>query len=118
MHYYFLFEYKMSSFTIAMDNHANSFVQGENGCLAHLTTSESLLDLFFKIVRGLTDIFSWVSKIIQEATLNNDPHLLANLFILTFQTRDIRGGKGERTLFYEMFLCTKTIQILVFYCCH
>lgn len=94
----------MSSFTTAMDNHFNGFVQGENGCLAHKTTSESLLDLFFKIVRGLTDIFSWVIKIIQEATLNNDPYLLANLFILTFQTRDIRGGKGERTLFYEMFL--------------
>jgi hypothetical protein len=28
---------------------------------------------------------------------------LEDLIVLTFQTRDVRGGKGERDLFYHLY---------------
>ena len=76
-------------------------VQGENGHDALSTTSQSLLDLFFGLVRGLAPerLREMVSKVISTENVED----IKSLFVLMFQTRWCRGGKGEKKLFYELF---------------
>ena len=43
-----------STFIQGMDNlKANKLVNGENGTLEHISTENSLVDLFFKLMRGM-----------------------------------------------------------------
>jgi hypothetical protein len=97
----------MSTFIEAMDKETEKkFVLGENDCPALETTSELLVDFFFQLVRNLDKIkiISYIQKIKTEFDETKNVQLLIDLFVLTFQTRDIRNGKGERDLFYIMFL--------------
>ena len=43
-------------------------------------------------------------RISAEARTKGDPELLKNLFVLAFQTRWCRGGKGERNVFYHLLV--------------
>jgi hypothetical protein len=69
-----------------------------------------LLALSFKLVRGLED--ASLHKMMQDClmfevgtvTSKTQVSSLADLVVMAFQTRDVRGGKGERDLFYKMFL--------------
>lgn len=97
-----------SKFVNALDElqpHLNGLVPGENGALSQSTTSSLLLDLFFKLVRNLSeeDLKNSVSNILTFVKKNEDVSLLADLFVLMFQTRDCRCGKGEKNLFYLLF---------------
>ena len=97
----------MSTFLEAMDKETEKkFVLGENNCPVLQSTSELLVDFFFQLVRGLdkTKIISYIQKIKNEYEETKNIQLFTDLFVLTFQTRDIRNGKGERDLFYTMFL--------------
>jgi hypothetical protein len=99
----------MSTFIAAMDSTANRLANlspGENGMLEQKTTSSDLLDLFFKAVRNLpvTTLRDMFATVLVNANTNNDADLLADLIVLVFQTRDTRGGKGEKMLFYIMLL--------------
>ena len=90
------------------DTLPSSHRRGENGH-AELTAEglgDALLALFDKIVRGLDEarISSFVADIIAEARTKGDPELLKNLFVLAFQTRWCRGGKGERNVFYHLLV--------------
>ena len=81
---------------------------GENGH-AELTAEglgDPLLALFDKTVRGLDEarISSFVADIIAEARTKGDAEPLKNLFVLAFQTRWCRGGKGERKIFYHLLV--------------
>lgn len=71
----------------------------ENGMVAHSTTSNANLDLFFKIgaARGLTEdeLISLFS-----AAFNEDAQLAVRCL---FFNRDIRGGQGERRSFRVIF---------------
>ena len=92
-----------------MDSTANRLANlspGENGMLEQKTTSSDLLDLFFKAVRNLpfTSLRDMFATVLANANANNDADLLADLIVLVFQTRDTRGGKGEKMLFYSMLL--------------
>uniref|UniRef100_A0A7S4HV64 TROVE domain-containing protein n=1 Tax=Vannella robusta TaxID=1487602 RepID=A0A7S4HV64_9EUKA len=67
----------------------------ENGALSFPTTLDSCVDLFFKTVRGISEEnlvplldAAWAES--PEATLR-----------IIFQTRDCRGGKGEKKIFYQ-----------------
>jgi hypothetical protein len=73
---------------------------------SHASSASSLLDLFFKLVRDLPeqDLKDTVSTILTIVKTTGDSHLLSDLFVLVFQTRDCRGGKGEKMLFYRLFL--------------
>ena len=68
---------------------------------ANVYTEEGVGDLrvalFTQLVRGLdeTSIINLVNKIVPLG-----PEYLKDLIIMAFQTRDVRGGKGERDLFY------------------
>ena len=73
-----------------------------NGDACLKKTSSSLLDLFFKLVRGLDaeELASLFSAAVTEAT---EPEAKADLIVLAFQTRATRGhGKGEKDLAYQL----------------
>jgi len=65
----------------------------ENAALAYASTSSALLDLFFKGVRGATNLTQMLEAAWKEDALST--------LKLIFQTRDCRGGKGEKRLFHD-----------------
>ncbi len=75
---------------------------GVNG--AHVYTSEGvendLLALFTMLNRDLEA--SWIDEHVNKILQKQDNGMLRDLLVLAFQTRDVRGGKGERTLFYNL----------------
>jgi len=94
--------YRMSTFLNAMDTSAQNYTFTEKGQLSFTSKgiNSDLLALYFKLVRGASEeqIIDLASKV-----SDNRPYL-EDLIVLTFQTRDVRGGKGERQLFYILFL--------------
>ena len=91
----------MTDFVSAMDVSAN-YTFTENGQLSFTTkgVNSNILALYFKLVRGADE--DYILELVRK--INSDPSLLEDIMVLTFQTRDIRGGKGERQLFYILFL--------------
>jgi hypothetical protein len=79
---------------------------GENGLVQNV--GDSLLALYNDLNRKMTErkfnhLFTKCTNELQVSS-QGDPQLVADLFVLAFQTRDCRGcGKGERVLFYELF---------------
>lgn len=78
---------------------------GENG---HAEYSEaglgdSLLALFDKLVRGLEKekLKGLIENVVNDASMKSDVSMLTNLFVMAFQTRYCRGGKGEKAIFYD-----------------
>jgi hypothetical protein len=89
----------MDSLSASLQNLA----PGENGSLEYKTTSNGLVDLFFKLVRNFPeDEMKQMIQAILSGPL--DGNNIADLFVLLFQTRDARGGKGEKKLFYVFFI--------------
>jgi hypothetical protein len=72
---------------------------GVKGSDVYDSTGSALLDLSVMLVRGLTEdkITAGIDAVFKQ------PNSLEDLCVLIFQTRNIRGGKGERTLAYELF---------------
>ena len=78
-----------STFIQGMDNlKANKLVNGENGTLEHISTENSLVDLFFKLMRGMEvedlqckvrAILQSVSETPEERTANTT---LVDLFVI------------------------------------
>lgn len=71
---------------------------GENGCPEFTDTGSDLLSLS-QLVRG-SDPSSLCDQILSSSNVRD----VSDLIILTFVTRNIRGGKGEKDLSYAMFL--------------
>ena len=91
----------MSAFLASMDL-LDSRTVTTNGDACLKKTNSSLLDLFFKLVRGLNaeELASLFSAAVTEAT---EPEAKADLIVLAFQTRATRGhGKGEKDLAYQL----------------
>jgi len=83
---------------------------GENGH-AQVTAyglGDNLLYLFDKAIRGVTfaDLTTMVTDILADCKTNEDQahrqQIVTDLFVLAFQTRWSRGGKGERLIFYSL----------------
>lgn len=89
-------------------NTADSTKQGVNG--ADVYTEKGVGDyrvsLFTTLVRGQTYTYlnDHVQKIVEGAEKGLDSEVMRDLFVMAFQTRDVRGGKGEKKLFYNFFL--------------
>lgn len=81
----------------------SSPLRGDNGDIVEGTTGSDILDLFDKLVRGADeiDLRDKINRIVSKKNFEET----VDLFILAFQTRDCRGGKGERQLFTIMFDC-------------
>jgi hypothetical protein len=103
----------VSPFIRAMDHLAVPATQlGENGAveLTAAGVGEARVALFFALVRDAGDskIRMMMNKCLQEAECCGEPvaaaAAVADLFILAFQTRHCRGGKGEKDLFDQMIL--------------
>ncbi|EKX42092.1 hypothetical protein GUITHDRAFT_74258, partial [Guillardia theta CCMP2712] len=86
-----------------------STVAYTKGCNGHweldpASFGEPLLALLSKLVRGLQEeqIKDSVRDVLVEAQQHGDVQTVKSLFVLAFQTRWCRGGKGERKLFLIM----------------
>ena len=74
---------------------------GVKGSDVYNTTGSTLLDLSTMLNNGLSkDIIKRELQKVFETGTQKDK---IDAFVLAFQTRDIRGGKGERDLFYHIF---------------
>ena len=73
---------------------------GIKGSDVYETTGDPLVNLSVMLVRGLTPekIQSGVNAVLADSS----KQALEDLCVLLFQTRNIRGGKGERALAYDM----------------
>lgn len=67
----------------------------ENGAIGHTTTTSPGIDLFFKMVRGLSvdQLYTYLQAAWQESPLDTVK--------IIFHARHSRGGKGERKLFRQ-----------------
>jgi len=89
-------------------NYNNNLIQGENGTLEHSAegVGDGRVALFFALVRGLEE--TRLAELMTNCTgdqANSDlAGIVADLFVMTIQTRDCRGGKGERLVTYKMLL--------------
>ena len=45
----------------------------------------------------------YIHQCVEKLASQNNYDWIRDLFVMAFQTRDVRGGKGERKLFYEFF---------------
>ena len=92
----------MSTFSNSKDVMAAQTV-GVKASDVYDTTGSNLLDLSVMLVRGLTadKLEAGISSIL----LSRSEDAVEDLCVLLFQTRNIRGGKGERALAYEMIKC-------------
>ena len=68
--------------------------QGVKGADCYTHSGSKLVDLFTQLVRGAFVNPTLVNQCLAES--------VEDTLVLTFQTRDIRGGKGERALFRNL----------------
>ena len=84
-----------------MSAHSNIVMkEGVKGSDVYESTGDPRVDLSVMLVRGLTaeKIAAGMDAVLQMPTME----ALEDLCVLLFQTRNIRGGKGERALAYDM----------------
>ena len=95
---------------------------GWNGCPEYSASGvgDPRVVAFSGLVREVSPetIKRLITDILNLATRTGDTQVLADVFLLLFQTRNCRGGKGEKDIFHEMFIIlyeqmSKTIIDLV-----
>lgn len=84
---------------------SNDKTVGTKGSDVYESTGSALLDLSIRLVRGaapgdIRERIGMVSSWDLPASRKN----LVDAFVLAFHTRNVRGGKGERALFYALFI--------------
>lgn len=88
----------------------------ENGDLTYISTNNNIVDLYYKLVRGISK--TKVENILTDYLLYADnqnkyddyAESVIELFSLLIHTRDIRGGKGEKNIFYWMVEIMNRLQ--------
>ena len=98
--------------------------EGVKGSDVYEMTGSLLLDLSVMLVRGLSR--EKLEAGMKPIIVCNYSFTMEDLCVLLFQTRNIRGGKGERALAYEMLgilyksepgLCLKLLSLFPHYGC-
>jgi hypothetical protein len=77
-----------------------SFTHGIKGSDVYDSTGSQLVDLSTMLNRGLSA--ADIATSLHDVFANGSTQDKVDAFVLAFQTRDVRGGKGERDLFYHM----------------
>jgi hypothetical protein len=74
---------------------------GVNGAtvLTEDGVGDARVTLFTMLTRGLGA--EYIEKAVDDVIASGSQCALRDLFVMAFQTRDVRGGKGERELFYK-----------------
>ena len=86
-----------------MSAHSNIvMMEGVKGSDVYESTGDPRVDLSVMLVRGLTaeKVAAGMEAVLAMPTMA----ALEDLCVLLFQTRNIRGGKGERALAYDMLV--------------
>lgn len=85
-----------------------SFTHGTKGSDVYVSTGSTVLDLSVMLNRGLpaATIAAELSKVFATGT----PEDKVDAFVLAYQTRDVRGGKGERDLFYHFYSALSSLH--------
>lgn len=112
----------MSAFISGMDNSYGNKIQTENGAVQLSTSGETLVDLFFNLVRSTPKerVHELVDNVLSSLKTAEDPVRVAHdLVVAMFHCRATRSmGKGERKIFVYMLVklyavWPKTINVLV-----
>ena len=79
----------------------NSLKLGVNGAdvYTEVGVGDDRVALFTMLNRGLEA--DYMQQHVHTIHAKNDTEWMRDLWVMAFQTRDIRGGKGERKLFYQ-----------------
>ena len=80
---------------------ASNQIVGTKGSDVYDSTGSPLLDLSVLLVRGADD--SMLRDLMNKVLSGASTQMEDDAFVLAFQTRDVRGGKGERDLFTTLF---------------
>ena len=83
-----------------------TMVAGVKGSDVYASTGSKVLDLYIMLNRGLLE--SEIRTAVDSIVATGDKAQLEDAFVLLFQTRDIRGGKGERKLFEFLWAALAT----------
>lgn len=81
---------------------------GIKGSDVYETTGDPRVDLSVMLVRGLTS--EKIQAGVEAVLAISSKEALEDLCVLLFQTRNIRGGKGERALAYDMLAALEKKQ--------
>lgn len=77
---------------------------GVNGELVYTAdgVGDSRVPLFTMLNRGMDtkELQDGICKVFADSKENGQAQMQLDMFLMAFQTRDIRGGKGEKQLFY------------------
>ena len=85
---------------------AINMTTGVKGSDVYATTGSPLLDLSVMLNRGLDQ--EVINSAVKRIVSSGDAAAVEDLFVLAFQTRDVRGGKGERDLFKHLMCALNT----------
>ena len=94
----------------------NTIAEGVKGSDVYTVTGveNPLVAMSVQLVRGVSEdvVYNHVIAVLSSLTPENRVELLQDLLVLTFQTRDVRGGKGERRasalIWDALFKCPET----------
>lgn len=90
-----------------MSSALNNQTTGVKGSDCYSSTGSALLDLSVQLNRGLES--ETIHSAVKAIVATGDPAMIEDLFVLAFQTRDIRGGKGERDLFQHLYCSLQSL---------
>ena len=82
---------------------------GVKGSDIYTSSGNLLLDLSVSLVRNANS--ANITQNVYDIMDNPTPQTLEDLYVLTFHTRAIRGGKGEKKLFIDLYTALSQMNV-------